>query len=129
MFFFGKKKTAEKNAAETKQEVNIEELLGNIENLKQSLTNAADKAERIKILNEIGSSYFKANEIDQAIHYYEQSLEEDRQLGKAYTDLLKLYNMKRQEAAEAKDDEKLELYMNKVQGLMQQSKDIIRGKI
>lgn len=45
--------------------------------------------------------------MDQAIAYYEKSLDEDKQLGKAYTDLLKLYNLKRQEAAAAKDDANL----------------------
>ena len=88
-----------------------------------------DKKEKTALLNEIGSCYFQADEKDQAIYYYEQSLEEDRQLGKAYTDLLKLYNQKRQEAAEAKDDEKLKEYMDKVQGLMQMSKDVLRGKM
>ena len=41
--------------------------------------------------------------------------------------LMKLYNKKRQEAAEAKDDEKVKEYMDKVQNLMQMSKDMIRG--
>lgn len=45
----------------------------------------------------------------------------------ASTDLMKLYNKKRQ-TAEAKDDEKVKEYMDKVQNLMQMSKDMIRGK-
>ena len=48
-------------------------------------------------------------------------------IAKASTDLMKLYNKKRQEAAEAKDDEKVKEYMDKVQNLMQMSKDMIRG--
>lgn len=129
MLFFGKKKSVEKKAPETEPVVNREELLAQAEQLKGTLDTAKDKAERIRILNEIGSCYFQAKETDQAIAYYEQSLEEDKQLGKAYTDLLKLYNLKRQEAASAKDDENLTLYMNKVQNLMQLSKDVIRGKV
>lgn len=128
MLFFGKKKSVKKTP-ETEPEVNREELLAQAEQLKGTLDTAKDKAERIRILNEIGSCYFQAKETDQAIAYYEQSLEEDKQLGKAYTDLLKLYNLKRQEAASAKDDENLTLYMNKVQNLMQLSKDVIRGKV
>ena len=62
-----------------------------------------------------------------AIQYYEESLELCKQHGKASTDLMKLYNKKRQEAAEAKDDEKVKEYMDKVQNLMQMSKDMIRG--
>ena len=129
MLFFGKKKSVEKKTPETEPEVNREELLAQAEQLKGTLDTAKDKAERIRILNEIGSCYFQAKETDQAIAYYEQSLEDDKQLGKAYTDLLKLYNLKRQEAASAKDDENLTLYMNKVQNLMQLSKDVIRGKV
>lgn len=64
---------------------------------------------------------------DLAIQYYEESLELCKQHGKASTDLMKLYNKKRQEAAEAKDDEKVKEYMDKVQNLMQMSKDMIRG--
>ena len=41
--------------------------------------------------------------------------------------LKKLSIKKRQEAAEAKDDEKVKEYMDKVQNLMQMSKDMIRG--
>ena len=66
-------------------------------------------------------------ERNQAIKYYEESLELCKQHGKASTDLMKLYNKKRQEAAEAKDDEKVKEYMDKVQNLMQMSKDMIRG--
>lgn len=130
MFFFGKKnKPAEKQAQETKPVVNRQELLEKAEQLKVSLETAPDKASRISLLNQIGSCYFQAEETDQAIAYYEQSLEEDKQLGKAYTDLLKLYNLKRQEAAMAKNDEELTFYMDKVQSLMQLSKDVIRGKV
>lgn len=130
MFFFGKKKNnKEKKKLEIEPEINKEELLKRAEELKAKLKDTQDKAEKTKILNEIGCCYFKAEEKDQAIYYYEQSLEEDKQLGKAYTDLLKLYNQKRQEAAQEKDDEKLQEYMDKVQGLMQLSKDVIRGKV
>ena len=50
-------------------------------------------------------------------------------MGKSYTDLMSLYNKKRQQAAEAKDDEKITYYFGKVQEMMQISKDMIRGKI
>ena len=130
MFFFGKKKkAAEQPAAEAKPVVDRQELVAQAEQRKAALESAPDKAARIRLLNEIGSLYFQAEEVDQAIVYYEKSLEEDKQLGKAYTDQLKLYNLKRQEAAAAKDDANLTFYMNKVQELMQLSKDVIRGKV
>lgn len=130
MFFFGKKKAeADKGKEETAPKVDKEELLKKASELVQKLDTARDKKEKTALLNEIGSCYFQAEEREQAIHYYEMSLEEDKQLGKAYTDLLKLYNQKRQEAAEAKDDEKMKAYMDKVQNLMQMSKDVLRGKL
>lgn len=132
MFLFGKKKTEperEQKKKETASVPNREELLKKAEELIQKLEGVQDKKEKTALLNEIGSCFFQAEEQDQAIHYYEMSLSEDRQLGKAYTDLLKLYNQKRQAAAEAKDDAKLTEYMEKVQNLMQMSKDVIRGKI
>lgn len=130
MFFFGKKKkAAEQPAPEATPALDRQELMAQIEQQKSALESAPDKTARIRLLNEIGSLYFQAEEVDQAIAYYEKSLDEDKQLGKAYTDLLKLYNLKRQEAAAAKDDTNLTFYMNKVQELMQLSKDVIRGKV
>ena len=79
-------------------------------------------------LNELGGLYFEAEETDKAISTYETSLSESKALGKAYTDLLKLYNIKRREASEAKDDAKMKEYMDKIDGLMKLSKDVIRGK-
>lgn len=123
MFFFKKK---EKKAKEQAPVVNKEELcLEASGKVKQLEDKTGD--ERVALLNEIGSLYTQAEETDLAIQYYEESLEICKQHGKATTDLMKLYNKKRQEAAEAKDDEKVKEYMDKVQGLMQMSKDIIRG--
>ena len=59
---------------------------------------------------------------------YETSLEENKELGKAYTDLLKLYNIKRKEASDSKDEDQVKMYMDKINSLMQLSKDVIRGK-
>lgn len=123
MFFFKKK---EKKAKEQAPVVNKEELcLEASGKIKQLEDKTGD--DRVALLNEIGSLYTQAEETDLAIQYYEESLEICKQHGKATTDLMKLYNKKRQEAAEAKDDEKVKEYMDKVQGLMQMSKDIIRG--
>lgn len=123
MFFFKKK---EKKAKEQAPVVNKEELcLEASGKVKQLEDKTGD--DRVALLNEIGSLYTQAEETDLAIQYYEESLEICKQHGKATTDLMKLYNKKRQEAAEAKDDEKVKEYMDKVQGLMQMSKDMIRG--
>lgn len=125
MFFFKKKDKQEKKETPV---VNKEELLAQAEDKVKELDGKEGDA-RVQILNDIGSLYTQAEETDQAIKYYEESLELCKQHGKATTDLMKLYNKKRQEAAEAKDDEKVKEYMEKVQNLMQMSKDIIRGNV
>ena len=124
--FFKKKKTEE--VIQPVPEVNVDELRARAKVLIEEFANAADKDSKVRLLNEIGECYAKAKDTDAAISYYEQSLEVSRQMGKAYTDLLKLYNVKRQEAAAVGDDAKMKEYMDKVQGLMQSSKDMLRGK-
>lgn len=125
MFFFKKK---EKKKEEPAPVVNKEELITQAGAKIQELE-GKEGNDRVSLLNEIGSLFTQAEETDQAIHYYEESLEICKQHGKASTDLMKLYNKKRQQAAEAKDDEKVKEYMDKVQSLMQMSKDMIRGNV
>lgn len=126
MFFFNKKKK-ETAAPKEAQKVDKEELLKTAAQKETELENAKDE-DRVQLLNELGSLYFQAEETDQAIFYYESSLKESKELGKAYTDLMKLYNKKRQEDQEAKDEEQVKLYMDKISELMTLSKDVIRGK-
>lgn len=129
-FLFGKKKDkAEKKSKETKVEktLNIEEILQTIESEKAKLESLSGK-ERIECLNKLGSLYFQSEKISEAIEMYETSLEENKELGKAYTDLLKLYNIKRKEASDSKDEDQVKMYMDKINSLMQLSKDVIRGK-
>lgn len=126
MFLFKKKK--EKAAKEEAvPALDREELLAKAEEIQKELSKLSGD-ERIRALNELGGLYFEAEETDRAISAYETSLEESKALGKAYTDLLKLYNIKRREASEAKDDAKMKEYMDKIDGLMKLSKDVIRGK-
>ena len=80
-------------------------------------------------LNQIGALYYQAEELESAIKYYEESLSIKKEMGKSYTDLMSLYNKKRQQAAENKNDEQMNYYMQKVQEMMQMSKDMLRGKM
>lgn len=128
MLFFKKKEKKQEKAVSVKEVCSKEELIKQAEDkIKDLETLSGD--ERVAVLNEIGSLFTQAEEVDQAIRFYEESLEICKQHGKASTDLMKLYNKKRQEAAQAKDDEKVKEYMDKVQSLMQMSKDIIRGNV
>jgi len=128
MFFFKKKtQTPEKIAAcITQVDPADPGLRDRIEQLKQELEGATGGL-RIDILKELGSKLFVLQETDAAIHYYEMSIQENHSLGKAYTDLLKLYNIKRKEAVIHKDDQQVQDYLNKIDDLMKLSKDVIRG--
>lgn len=127
MFSFGKKKKKEPVQEEKKAEIDSSEILKELEQKEKQLEGLTGK-DRINLLNELGSGYFKIEEIDKAIHFYEISLEENRELGKAYTDLMKLYNIKRRAVTEEKNDEQMKFYMDKIDELMKLSKDVIRGR-
>lgn len=82
---------------------------------------------RAACLNAVAEVYLALDDIDQAIRCYEESIAESRTLGKAYTDLLQLYNRKRKAAANAGDDAQLQRYLSKIDGLMKLTKDAVRG--
>jgi tetratricopeptide (TPR) repeat protein len=125
--FLTKKKENKPEVKDPKiSEVQKNELYKQIKELEENLL-ISSVEDRIKSLNTLGDMFFQLQETDQAIKYYEESIEENRTLGKAYTDLVKLYNIKRKEAARAKDDETLQIYLNKMDMLMQMTKDEIRG--
>lgn len=128
MFFFKKKQQLPDSDAVviTKIEPADPVLQERVEELKQELE-AATGVLRTDILNELGSKLFVLQQTDAAIQYYERSIQENRSLGKAYTDLLKLYNIKRKEAVSHNNDEQLQEYLNKIDDLMKLSKDVIRG--
>lgn len=81
------------------------------------------------LLNEIGGIYYKISDYDNAVIYYEESLNIEKTIGKAYTNLLNIYNVKRKEAAVNKDDEKLQYYLKKIDDMMKISKDVVRGNV
>lgn len=128
MFLFGKKKEKTNEKVEKAPAVDREALISQAEAKILDLDNAQGDS-KAALLNEIGSLYFQAEELDKAIEYYEQSLAIKKVMGKSYTDLMSLYNKKRQMAAEAKNDEEINYYLAKVQEMMQMSKDMLRGKM
>ncbi|GJM73739.1 hypothetical protein HMSSN036_59550 [Paenibacillus macerans] len=50
-----------------------------------------------------------------------------KSVGDGYKILLKLYNKKRAEAAKANDEASLQIYLKKMDQMMQLSKDVARG--
>lgn len=123
--FFKKKKQVE--------EVKKEEVVINVEELKQKAQTLIASLEgksgddRISTLDEIGILLADAQEVDEAIHYLEVSLSEKKSLGNGYRKLLSLYNIKRREAAEAKDDEQIQYYLKKIDEMMAISKEVTRS--
>lgn len=129
MFSFGKKKKEKENLVQKEEKIEIDssKILSELQEKEKQLEQTKDR-DRINLLNELGAGYHKMNEIDKAIYFYEISLSESKEIGKAYTDLMKLYNIKRRTATEEKNDEQMKFYMDKIDELMKLSKDVIRGR-
>lgn len=128
MFLFGKKKEKKEKNIEVNIKVNKDELIAEASEKIQELEELSGE-QRVPLLNQIGALYYQAEELESAIKYYEESLSIKKEMGKSYTDLMSLYNKKRQQAAENKNDEQMNYYMQKVQEMMQMSEDMLRGKM
>ena len=128
MFLFGKKKEKKEKNIEVNIKVNKDELIAEASEKIQELEELSGE-QRVPLLNQIEALYYQAEELESAIKYYEESLSIKKEMGKSYTDLMSLYNKKRQQAAENKNDEQMNYYMQKVQEMMQMSKDMLRGKM
>lgn len=127
LFGFGKKKDAAKSKPESEPTVDRDAVLAKIKDA-QADVEAAEGVARANALNVLGELHASIDQIDEAIAAYEESLELNHVMGKASMQLVKLYNKKRAQAAEAKDDEKLSYYMDKVNEMLALSKDQLRGR-
>ena len=128
LFGFGKKKEkVASSAAETAPVLDRDAVLDAVK-AKRSELEGKEGVAAANVLNEIGKLYADANMVDEAVEAYEQSLEVNLTMGKASAALVKLYNKKRAAAAEAKDDEAIKYYMDKVTEMLAISKDQLRGK-
>ena len=128
LFGFGKnKEKVASAAAETAPVLDRDAVLDAVK-AKRSELEGKEGVAAANVLNEIGKLYADANMVDEAVEAYEQSLEVNRTMGKASAALVKLYNKKRAAAAEAKDDEAIKYYMDKVTEMLAISKDQLRGK-
>ena len=108
--------------------VNREELIQKADTLTATLDGLSGE-ERIQTLDEIGLCFSEAKEYDQAIHYLETSLDEHKAVGDGYRELLKVYNIKRRQAAVAKDDKHLQYYLAKIDDMMRISKEVLRSNL
>ncbi|QGQ44908.1 tetratricopeptide repeat protein [Metabacillus sediminilitoris] len=130
MFGFGKKKTKEPKKETTEEAVltieRKDELLRTI-SIKKEEVNQAVGEERAKIYEEIGLAFNELGDEDHAIDSLEKSIQAKKSLGDGYKTLLKLYNKKRAEAAKVNNEELLQIYLKKMDQMMQVSKEVTRG--
>ncbi|MEH7118362.1 tetratricopeptide repeat protein [Neobacillus vireti] len=130
MFGFGKKKRKVPKKEVPKEvvltEERKEELLRTIF-VKSEAVHHATGEEQAKIYEEMGLLFYELGEDDRAIDAFEKSIEAKKSIGEGYKTLLKLYNKKRAEAAKANNDETLQIYLKKMDQMMQVSKDVTRG--
>lgn len=124
--FFKKKAVPETKPVEPP--VNHDELVTKAQQLIEELTSKRGE-ERIACLDQIGICFSDALEYDQAIAYLETSLNEKKAVSDGYRTLLKLYNIKRKEAAVAKNDELLQYYLTKIDDMMRISKEVMRSNL
>ncbi|MCM3701952.1 tetratricopeptide repeat protein [Paenibacillus macerans] len=129
MFGFGKKNKESKKEAAAEVVLTAErkeELLRTIALRKEEVKQIAGE-EQAKIYEEIGLAFYELHEEDQAMDAFEKSLQAKKSVGDGYKILLKLYNKKRAEAAKVNDEQSLQLYLKKMDQMMQVSKDVTRG--
>jgi len=126
--FKKKEKETKKEAAEEAvlTEERKEELLRTISSKKEEVNLLAGQ-EQSKIYEEIGLAFNELGDEDNAIDAFEKSLQAKKSVGAGFKILLKLYNKKRAEAAKVNDEESLQIYLKKMDQMMQVSKDVTRG--
>lgn len=81
-----------------------------------------------KILLDECKELVEKNDIDLAINKLEKYIEENKKLGKVFTYLMNLYNKQLSEARLNGKDEKIKFNLDRIDTLMQKSKDIVRGR-
>lgn len=87
-----------------------------------------DKKNEEKILLDECKNLVEKNDIDSAINKLEKYIEENKKLGKVFTYLMELYNKQLSEARLNGEDEKIKFNFDRIDKLMQKSKDIVRGR-
>jgi hypothetical protein len=128
-FFHRKNKEpkVEAPAPEAEPAVDHDELVRQADELLPQIENAGGD-EKCDLLERRGEALMSAGEDDTAIEAFEGCIKTGRRMGVPYRSLTTLYNRKRRIAAEQGDEEGAKLYLDKLQNLMQSSKDLLRGK-
>lgn len=95
---------------------------------KRNKDKKENKKNTEKILLDECKNLVGKNDIDSAINKLEKYIEENKKLGKVFTYLMELYNKQLSEARLNGEDEKIKFNLDRIDKLMQKSKDIVRGR-
>lgn len=95
---------------------------------KKNKDKKENKKNAEKILLDECKNLVGKNDIDLAINKLEKYIEENKKLGKVFTYLMELYNKQLSEARLNGEDEKIKFNLDRIDKLMQKSKDIVRGR-
>jgi len=117
----------EEPATEAESKPDHDELVRQADDLISQIENVGG-VEKCNLLECRGEALMSAGEDDAAIEAFEGCIKAGRRMGVPYRSLTVLYNRKRRIAAEQGDEEGAKLYLDKLQSLMQSSKDLLRGK-
>lgn len=127
---------ADKETNETSSQLTDDEkqqIKSQIKDLTEQLNDSnsesvASNKQKATVLTQLGQNYQKLGNVDDAIDAYEKSLKLNEDFGPAFDGLLKLYDIKRQKAAYAKDNDEIQKWLNKGDELTALSKKIMRSK-
>lgn len=95
---------------------------------KKNKDKKENKKNTEKILLDECKNLVGKNDVDSAINKLEKYIEENKKLGKVFTYLMELYNKQLSEARLNGEDEKIKFNLDRIDKLMQKSKDIVRGR-
>jgi len=80
-----------------------------------------------QLYDQLGENDVKLGAIDDAISAFEMSLETKEQFGTAYNNLLNLYEIKRKESAQEKNNEGIQKWITKTDNLLAISKRVMKS--
>ena len=130
MFGFFKKRNKVNVSEESEvKELSQEEkqnISDDIEN-KLQVIKKMDQSDNEKLsleFEQLGLLYSELDQTDEAIAALEKSLSHQKSIGDGYKTLMKLYNMKRAEAARNKNNDAIDKWMNKMDEMRQIAKEV-----
>lgn len=129
MFGFKRKKKVEKKTEEVELTAEEKALYKQKVDRLQSKIDSATNEEKPDLYDEMGGILQKLNDTDGAIVAFEASLKSKERYGAAYNALLTLYDGKRKEAAEAKNDKQIQKWVTKTDALLAMSKRVMRSSM